>query len=204
MPALGPLGLVTRNYGSFIHYEPGTKVTASTSVALGPHGLPFASTRNVIVTLDSGVSPAGAGNAQSSAPGTVVQLGPHGLVTQAREFTNKGTGQVDVTLSGASLRIQGEELEGTHVLVRISGASARLIAINVSGDSPTRRTGSVSHAVLWDNQTFMFDSAEEASQFLDDMKLAEKKRALDRIRAIRSRRGLVTSINFDILERSRK
>lgn len=60
------------------------------------------------------------------------------------------------------------------------------------------------HVIKWDGEIYVFDSKEDADEFLAEKKEIARKKALDMIVSRRAKRGIVTKVNFDILERSKK
>jgi len=81
-------------------------------------------TRNIATTilLTGAVGTTGAGNVN-----TIVsakrKLSPIGFNQQARNFSGKGAGSVEVTLTGAQAQGQAEELEGAHIAFYPDGAA---------------------------------------------------------------------------------
>ena len=80
------------------------------------------------------VIPIGAqANAEAGIVAAVVQTGvrsisPLFLPFQSRTFAVKGVGESEIVLTGASILAQGEELEGSNVVIYLEGAAISVAA----------------------------------------------------------------------------
>ena len=168
MPAISPLGLATNTSGSFA----GKLNSVAPGVRISPLGLAVRGDRNEADTLTAAVAVAQAANVSVSVPTEVRSLAAHILPVGERDFSNKGLGEIgDLTLTGAAAPAQGEELEGSNVVVRLFEASASAIfggSINVGRPSKGAGKGRGARGYFFeiDGVTITTNTLEEAQEIL--------------------------------------
>jgi hypothetical protein len=157
MAALSPLGFAVNAYGTFTGKTPAEKQTGSLPGKRRPLG------GFVYGTLEGGIDQAqltgafafaAAGAVNTNFPNEVRALSPFLFATPERVILPKGENDIAVSITGAAIFGQGEELEGANVTIRIDGASAfALTNLEQGQEEPVQEVYTAGFDNLFDSAT---------------------------------------------------